>query len=237
MPFLLLQVHLLSSTSLLPFLVQASLVLLMCHAQSIPIPLVRQQAVWDVRAMCRVSLCCCCSSSLLFTGFLLLWGGLSGGHSPMGVREQRGETPCPDMDLPPWAPTPLGPSLLWHCVPPFSVSLVLSLALMSPLMHLLCCFSLVFHQFESHLALAMTGSGQFIASSRTGHPYSSLTPKPCSVHSVRIQVWLSKQMALSEQLWLFSWNIQNLVYWYNLLYFLGFRWLFSLLYAYNCSSF
>lgn len=96
MPFLLLlQVHLLSSTFLLPFLVlvQVSLVLPMCHAQSIPIPVVRQQAVWDVRAMCRVSLCCCSSSSVLFTGFLLLWGGVVRRPQPHGSkRTERGNS-------------------------------------------------------------------------------------------------------------------------------------------------
>lgn len=76
-------------------------------------------------------------------------GGLSTGHSPMGVGGQRGGIPCPDMD-PPWAPAPLGPSSLWHGAPPFSVSKVLSLA-MSPLMHLLCCFSFVSYFFPNTL--------------------------------------------------------------------------------------
>lgn len=57
-----------------------------------------------------------------------------------------------------------------------------------------------FHQFESHLALAMTGSGQFMASSCTGCPYSLLAPKCCSLHSVHLQVWFSKQ---------FKWLLMN----------------------------
>lgn len=57
-----------------------------------------------------------------------------------------------------------------------------------------------FHQFESHLALTMTGSGQFTASALADHSYSPLAPKLCSVHCVRLQVWLSKQ---------FKWLLAN----------------------------
>ena len=74
----------------------------MRNARSIPIPLVRQQAVQEVRAMCRVSLCSS-SSSLLFIGFLLL---LWVAHRPQPCGSRRTER----ANYLPWHGSAMGPS-------------------------------------------------------------------------------------------------------------------------------
>lgn len=164
-------------------------------AWSIIIALVRQWVVWDIRA--RTGL-----YSAALTGFFLLWwiGHRSQLHGSRGT--ERGNSV-------PWHGSSMGlntfgtiPALMWR----MSVS---------PVMHLLHCFSFIsslsslislsrshvpfwlkfwwgvscFHGFECHLELAMAVSGQLIASSHTGHPYSSLVSS--SVRSACFQVWFS----------------------------------------------
>lgn len=139
----------------------------------------------EVRAISRVSLCCC--SSILFTG--LCWIV----HRLQPCVSRTGEVPLHGCALGPSTFRVIHVRLLLLIYLLYFFPSMLEQKHHAPFWlkfwHTVSCF----HQSETHQGLAMTCLGQFMGSSCTGHPYTSLTPKPCSVHSVHPKVWLSKQ--------------------------------------------